>query len=124
MAKVLGVGGVFFKAPDPTAVADWYARVLGFPVEGWGGVAFPHPTVGQVVWSPFAADSGHFDPSPAPWMINLLVDDLDGVLALALAAGVEPLGRQSDDEQGRFAWLMDPIGVKVELWQPAEPKPE
>jgi len=118
MAKVLGVGGVFFKAEDPAAVAAWYARVLGLAVEDWGGVAFAHPDRGVVVWSPFKADTTYFEPSTRGFMINLMVDDLDGVLAKARAEGVEPLGRSDDDPSGRFAWVMDPAGVKVELWEP------
>ena len=118
MAKVLGVGGVFFKAEDPAAVSAWYRRVLGFDVQGWGGVKFAHPDRGGVVWSPFKADSDYFDPSPRDFMINLIVDDLDGVLARAGAEGVEPLGRSDDDPSGRFAWVMDPAGTKVELWEP------
>ena len=86
MAKVLGVGGVFFKAADAPAVRDWYARVLGFEVADWGGVAFDHPDRGVVVWSPFDAGSNHFAPSTQPFMVNFIVDDLDGVLARAARA--------------------------------------
>ena len=120
MAKVLGIGGVFFKTQDPQALRDWYARVLGFEVNDWGGVAFEPPPGGSQAWSIFAADTDHFAPSEQPFMINLTVDDLDGVLARAAEAGVEPLGRQNDDTFGHFAWLMDPAGVKVELWQAVE----
>lgn len=119
MARVLGLGGVFFKAADPVAVRDWYARVLGFAIHDWGGAVFDHPTVGAASWSPFAADTQYFAPSAAPFMINFIVDDLDGVLAQAAVQGVEPIGRQ-DEEMGRFAWLIDPAGVKIELWQPLE----
>ena len=118
MAKVLGIGGVFFKTADGDAVRDWYRRVLDFPIADWGGAIFEHPSRGVVVWSPFAADSDYFDPSNLPFMVNLIVDDLDGVLARATAEGVEPLGRSDDDAQGRFAWLLDPAGLKVELWEP------
>ena len=119
MAKVLGVGGVFFKAADPGAVRDWYARVLGFEVHDWGGATFPYPDRGYTVWSPFEADTSYFDPSPHAFMINLVVDDLDGVLERARAAGEEPLGTDDSDPNGRFGWLLDPAGVKVELWEPA-----
>lgn len=122
MAKVLGLGGVFFKAADPAAVGAWYARVLGFEVSDWGGAMFEHPKVGGTNWSPFSADTRYFEPSDAPFMINFIVDDLDGVLARAAAEGVEPTGRQ-DEEMGRFAWLIDPAGVKIELWQPLKPSP-
>lgn len=120
MAKVLGLGGIFFKAEDPAAVRDWYRRVLGFEVQDWGGAIFQRPDWGQSVWSPFKADTDYFAPSDQPFMVNLMVDDLDGMLAHAAAEGVEPLGRMDDDSQGRFAWLLDPAGVKIELWQPVE----
>ena len=122
MAKVLGIGGVFFKAQDPKAVRDWYARVLGFDVTEWGGVIWPHPAIGHGVWSVAEATGEDYAPSTAPFMVNYIVDDLDGVLAKALAAGAEPVGDPVDGEYGRFGWLMDPAGVKVELWEPpAEP---
>lgn len=120
MAKVLGVGGVFYKAEDPKAVRDWYARVLGFEIHDWGGAIFAHPRSASTTWSPFAADTQYFAPSTAPFMINFIVDDMDGVLAKAAAEGVEPVGRQDEDGMGRFAWLMDPAGVKIELWEPVK----
>ena len=120
MGKVLGIGGVFFKVENDE-VRDWYAKVLGFEVADWGGVVFPHPAKGYQVWSSFKADSNYFDPSPHPMMINLIVDDLDEVLAKAKAEGADALGRDDSDPAGRFAWLLDPMGVKVELWQPADP---
>lgn len=123
MAKVLGLGGVFFKVEDAKAVRDWYARVLGFEVQDWGGAVFEASNGNQVTWSPFAADTDYFTPSAAPFMINFIVDDIDGVLARAAAEGVEALGRQ-DEGYGRFAWLMDPAGVKIELWEPAKGDPE
>jgi catechol 2,3-dioxygenase-like lactoylglutathione lyase family enzyme len=122
MAKVLGIGGIFFKTADPDALKAWYARVLGFPVSKWGGAKFAHPTQGVTVWTPFKADTDHFAPSPHPFMVNLIVDDIDGVLAHAKTEGVEPLDRQDDENFGRFAWLLDPAGIKVELWQPVEAK--
>lgn len=119
MAKVLGLGGIFFKAADGAALGDWYRRVLGFEIQdGWGGTMWPHPQQGFTLWSPFKADTSYFEPSTQPFMINLIVDDLDGVLAKAEAAGVTPLGREDGDPNGRFAWLLDPAGIKVELWQP------
>jgi predicted enzyme related to lactoylglutathione lyase len=116
MAKVLGIGGVFVKAQDPKALGDWYKRVLDFPITDWGGAMFPHPAKGMTLWSVFKADSDHFAPSTQGFMINLVVDDLDGVLERAKAEGVEPIARQ-EDTYGRFAWIVDPAGVKIELWQ-------
>ena len=123
MAKVLGIGGVFFKAQDPKAVRDWYARVLGFDIQDWGGVIWPHPATGHGNWSVFEASSDYYAPSTAPFMVNYIVDDLDGVLAKARAAGAEPVGDPIDGEYGRFGWLMDPAGVKLELWEPPAAPP-
>jgi catechol 2,3-dioxygenase-like lactoylglutathione lyase family enzyme len=117
MARVLGIGGVFFKSPSPKATCEWYKRVLGLEVTDWGGVSFPPLTLGETVWSPFKADTTHFAPSTSNMMINFVVDDLDGILAHAAAEGVEPL-EVKDDPFGRFGWLLDPDGMKIELWQP------
>jgi catechol 2,3-dioxygenase-like lactoylglutathione lyase family enzyme len=118
MARVLGIGGVFFKAEDPRAVRDWYARVLGLELAEWGGAMFPHPASGNTNWSVFPAESDYFDPSPAPFMVNYIVDDLDGVLARARTDGAEPAGEPINNAYGKFGWLMDPAGVKIELWEP------
>ncbi len=120
MGMVLGIGGVFFKATDTVAVNAWYRRVLGFEVADWGGVVFQQQTTGYQVWSPFKADTEYFDPSPHALMINLIVDDLDAVLAKASAEGVEPLKRDDSDPSGRFAWVLDPVGIKLELWEPLQ----
>ena len=111
MAKVLGIGGIFFKAADVAALKEWYGRVLGFPITDWGGAMFDHPSVGNTNWNPFKADTDYFAPSTAPFMVNLIVDDLDGMLAKAAAEGVEPTGRQDDPDYGKFAWVIDPAGV-------------
>jgi catechol 2,3-dioxygenase-like lactoylglutathione lyase family enzyme len=118
MAQVLSIGGVFFKAQDGAALRDWYARVLGFQFDKWGGIVFKPPAGAKQVWSAFKADSDYFAPSTLPFMVNLMVDDLDGVLAKAAAEGVEPTGRQDDETYGKFAWIVDPNGLKVELWEP------
>jgi catechol 2,3-dioxygenase-like lactoylglutathione lyase family enzyme len=124
MAKVLGVGGVFFKAADPQAVRDWYTRVLGFEISEWGGAMWPHPTIGNSNWSVHEASTDYYDPSTQPFMVNYIVDDLEGVLATARAEGVEPVGQDLSEPYGKFAWLMDPAGVKVELWEPPPAAPE
>jgi predicted enzyme related to lactoylglutathione lyase len=117
MAKVLGIGGVFVKAEDPAKLAQWYKDVLGVDTQSWGGAIFAPPDKGQQVWTAFPSDSDHFAPSTQSFMINLVVDDLDGVLAKAAEAGVTPLKIDDQDEYGRFAWIMDPAGVKLELWE-------
>ncbi len=121
MARILGIGGIFYKSPSPKATQEWYARVLGFEIAAWGGAKFPPLTMGKTVWSTFPAETDYFDPSHGAgqsMMINFVVDDLDGVLARAASHGVEPLKVSNDDPQGRFAWLVDADGMKIELWQP------
>jgi predicted enzyme related to lactoylglutathione lyase len=126
MAQVIGIGGVFFKARDPAAWADWHQRVLGIDIQNWGanfGAMFPadalaaKPGAGGVL-SAFRADTDHFAPSTAGFMLNLCVDDLVGVLAKAKEAGVEPIAPMVDDDFGKFAHLIDCEGIKVELWEP------
>jgi predicted enzyme related to lactoylglutathione lyase len=122
-AKVLGIGGLFFKSADPAAMRAWYGRVLGMPFEEWGMVFTPdaaaaHPGA-STVFSPFAADTDYFSPSDKEFMFNLMVDDLDGILARCAEQGVTPLAPPAPDEgMGRFAHIMDPEGRKVELWEP------
>jgi predicted enzyme related to lactoylglutathione lyase len=122
MARVVGLGGVFIKIADADSWRAWYSRVLGVSFDEWGGVTFPHPEIGFAVISPFPSDSDYFAPSTAPFMINLIVDDLDGVLAHVRAAGAQWTGPE-DNDYGRFAWLIDPVGLKVELWQPPAAAP-
>lgn len=122
MAKILGLGGVFFKSPDPDALCKWYADVLGFPIEGWPGAVFQLADTGGrqgfTVWSAFKADTTYFEPSTQSFMMNFRVDDLDGFLAQIEVKGVAVLRRDDADDNGRFAWIMDPDGNKLELWEP------
>ena len=124
MAKITGLGGVFYRVADPDKTRAWYQETLGIGGE-WGAM-FPwkrDPT-GEAfsLLSPFKADSDYFDPSDKPFMINLRVDDLDALVDDLTAKGIEILGRQ-DEDYGRFAWIIDPDGVKVELWQQLGPAP-
>lgn len=121
MAKVLGVGGIFFKSADPAALRAWYGRVLGLEVGDWGMFFTPDmvkdmPGSGTV-FSPFKADTDYFAPSTKEFMFNLIVDDMDAMLARAKAEGVEPVTQQ-EESYGRFAHIMDPEGRKIELWEP------
>jgi predicted enzyme related to lactoylglutathione lyase len=120
MAKVTGLGGIFFKSRDPAALSAWYAQHLGLDVEEWGGARFNEDAQrpGYTLWSPFAADTGYFGPGTQPYMINFRVDDLDALLAQLRAAGVEVDERIEQSEFGRFGWVVDPEGTRVELWQP------
>ena len=121
MAKILGLGGLFFKSADPAALVEWYGRVLGISFEDWGGVVFPpaadHPGA-LTVFSPFKSDSDYFAPSDKDFMFNLMVDDLDGMLARCAEHKVEPIGPLVDEFNGRFAHIIDPEGTKIELWEP------
>lgn len=123
MAKVTGLGGVFYKVADPGATKAWYEANLGIGGE-WGAM-FPHAkdtADGFSLLCPFKAETDYFGPSELPFMINLRVDDLDAMLADLAGKGIEPLGRQ-DEDYGRFAWILDPDGVKIELWQQLGPAP-
>jgi len=122
MAKVLGVGGVFFKAADQDALKKWYLEVLGIAMDQWGAIFTPdamaaHPG-SATVFSFFKPDTDYFAPSTKEFMINFAVDDLDGILAQAKKHGVEPVKVFPDEANGRFAHIVDPTGVKIELWQP------
>lgn len=122
MAKILGVGGIFFKSKDPAALLKWYADVLGMPLEDWGGVVLRpegmanHPGA-ATVFAPFKQDTTYFQPSTKDFMINLVVDDLEGVLASCAKHSVEAKV-MPDEPNGRFAHISDPEGTRIELWQP------
>ncbi len=119
MARITGVGGIFFKSPDPQALSAWYHDVLGFELQDWGGALLRTRSPGHppfVAWTPFAADTRYFEPSTRDFMINFAVDDLDGMLAQIEAKGVAVLGR-NEESYGKFAWILDPDGNKIELWQ-------
>jgi catechol 2,3-dioxygenase-like lactoylglutathione lyase family enzyme len=123
---ITGVGGVFFKAKDPKALAAWYRDVLGMPMEAWGGAVLrydapKHPPA--LAWNPFPASTNYFAPSTGAFMINYAVDDMDALLARLRAKGVEILKQDDGDANGRFAWILDPEGNKVELWQPKNAAP-
>ncbi len=118
---VTGVGGVFIKSKNPKALSAWYHDVLGLDIKPWGGATLSydapgHPSV--VVWSPFPETSDYMAPSTRELMINFAVDDIDAIIARLTAKGVPILRRDDKDPNGRFAWILDPDGTKIELWQP------
>jgi predicted enzyme related to lactoylglutathione lyase len=118
---ITGVGGIFFKAKDPKALAAWYRDVLGMPVEVWGGAALrydapKHPPA--LAWNAFPAATKYFAPSTSGLMVDYAVDDMDALLARLRSNGVKVLKRDDSDANGRFAWILDPEGNKVELWEP------
>lgn len=124
MARVTGIGGVFIKARNPDVMIAWYREHLGLDIQPWGGTTFPWHTPeapnpdGVTAWSIFPEDSDYFAPSEAPFMINYRVADLRAVLADLQAEGCEVVGEPQDSEFGRFGWVMDPEGNKIELWEP------
>jgi predicted enzyme related to lactoylglutathione lyase len=124
MAKITGLGGIFYKVADPDATKAWYRENLGIGGE-WGAM-FPFKnddSEGFTLLSPFKVETDYFAPSDKPFMINLRVDDLEGMIGQLEAKGIAIVGRQ-DEDYGRFAWIMDCDGNKVELWQQLGPAPE
>lgn len=130
MANVIGIGGIFFLCEDVDATRAWYNRVLGIDISDYGGHSFRQKTAAdhfpkgaRTVWSPFKADSSYFKPSDAKWMINFMVDNLDQMLEKIAAEGVSLEEEPITESYGKFAWIMDPDGIKVELWEPNEAAP-
>jgi predicted enzyme related to lactoylglutathione lyase len=124
MKRVTGIGGIFFKAKDAPALQAWYKHHLGIDVQSWGGAAFDwtdgegRPVGGTTAWSINAAQGDTFAPSSATFMVNYRVDDLLGLIEALREEGCDVLGKVDDSEYGKFGWVMDPEGNKVELWQP------
>ena len=124
MKRVTGIGGIFFHAKDPVALRAWYQKHLGIDVEEWGGTAFTwsddagNPAGGMTVWSIGAADGKHFAPSASSFMVNYRVADLTALLKALREEGCQVLEKTDDSEFGKFGWVMDPEGNKVELWEP------
>jgi predicted enzyme related to lactoylglutathione lyase len=123
MARVTGIGGVFFRSHDPKKLAAWYAEHLGIKINDYGGASFEWTdevpaTTGVTAWSIFPADTKYFGPGTQASMINYRVDDLDGLLKQLAAANVTIDPKREDYAYGRFAWITDPDGNRLELWQP------
>ena len=124
MARITGIGGVFFKSKgDPAALAAWYQRHLGLKLEDFGGAILRWPDDkaedrGLTVWHVASKDTRWFSPSESPFMINYRVDDLGGMLEQLRAAGVKIVQGPESHENGDFAWIMDPDENKIELWEP------
>jgi predicted enzyme related to lactoylglutathione lyase len=124
MKRVVGIGGIFFKAQDPGALREWYRRHLGMDIQDWGGMTFPWHTPekpnpdGTTAWTIFPASTSYFAPSSAPFMVNYRVEDLGAVLAALREEGCAVDEKMEDTEFGKFGWLMDPEGNRIELWEP------
>jgi|SRR5690606_24362681 len=126
MKRVIGIGGIFFKSKDPAALRAWYQKHLGIDSETWGAV-FKWNS-GEVkeqnkefytAWSPFSEDTNYYAPSQKPFMVNYIVADLVELVKVLKTEGIELTGEMQEEEFGKFAWIMDPEGNKIELWEPA-----
>ena len=127
MERVTGIGGVFFKAQDPRKLQDWYQEHLGIKPGSDGSVVFEwrekdNPErVGYTVWAPFKQDTKYFDPSTSSFMVNFRVAHLHALLEQLRKEGVTVADETEESEYGRFGWIMDPDGNRIELWEPPEP---
>jgi len=123
MAKVLGIGGIFFKSPDPLRLRQWYTQWLGFTYAEQDPSAMFSPQTmppnGLTVWAPFDANTTYFEPSTQPFMLNLVVDHLEEALSQVKEGGAQVVGEIQKFEYGSFGWFIDLDGNKVELWEPA-----
>jgi predicted enzyme related to lactoylglutathione lyase len=124
MRRVTGIGGIFFKARNAEVLREWYRRHLGIAVQEWGGATFRwHDPLapesnGATVWSIFKDSSDYFAPSTSPFMINYRVADLAAILDTLRAEGCAVDERMESSEFGKFGWVMDPEGNRIELWEP------
>jgi predicted enzyme related to lactoylglutathione lyase len=125
MKRVTGIGGISFSARDPKALSAWYKTHLGIDIQDWGGTSFDwtdadgNPTKGTTAWSVHPASGKRMAPSKSTFMVNYRVEDLDALLQALRDEGCDVLDEKTDDsEYGKFGWVMDPEGNKIELWQP------
>ncbi len=124
MARVTGIGGIFLRAQDPKALREWYAKHLGIevhPVHGTASMLWSDelpPGTGLTAWALFPADTKHFGDAGKTAMVNYRVDDLDGLLAQLHEKGVALDSTREEYSYGRFAWIVDPEGNRIELWEP------
>lgn len=120
MQRVIGLGGPFIKAADPKALAAWYEKHLGIQFNGGTYAVFPaqEKPAGYTLLTFFKKDSDYFAPSTKEVMVNLVVHDLFALLDALKAEGVTVVGEPMDEEYGKFGWIIDPEGNKIELWEP------
>lgn len=122
MKRVTGLGGVFFKTSDPKKIKEWYGKHLGLPIDEYGATfnwkEQDGQTPGMTVWSPFASDTRYFSPSEKPFMLNYRVENLVELMQVLKSEGVEIVGEVQEEPYGKFGWVLDPDGNKIELWEP------
>ncbi len=128
MKRVTGIGGIFFKCEDTAKQKSWYQKHLGMEMNDWGGAIFWWRDTNQpekkcsTSWSTFKNDTNYFDPSKKPFMFNYRVENLEALLKVLKEEGVEQVGEIEEYEYGKFGWIMDPEGNKIELWEPVDEK--
>ncbi len=122
MRRVTGLGGIFFKSKDVPALKEWYQKHLEVTdIFQWKDLADPDAkTPAMTVWSPFKHDTDYFDPSDKPWMINYRVENLVQLIEVLRSEGVTIAGEIQEFSYGKFAWILDPEGTKIELWEPKD----
>jgi catechol 2,3-dioxygenase-like lactoylglutathione lyase family enzyme len=124
MTGVTGIGGIFFKSDDPAMTLEWYRTHLGVEYNDWGGFPFQWrerdrpDEIGYTVWGAFPDTTAYFAPSESLFMINFRVADIEALVAALLEGGVEVVGEIEQHPNGKFAWILDPEGRKIELWEP------
>lgn len=119
--RVTGIGGFFFKSEDPNAAKDWYNKHLGLKTDRWGCTFWWKDKEGKVCstqWSPFKADTDYFEPSQKQFMMNFRVENLEELFKALREEGVQIVGEMQIVEEGKFGWILDPEGNKIELWEP------
>ena len=127
MKRVTGIGGIFFKCKDPESVKKWYNDHLGIKSDQYGGAFIwrehnDPDHKGYTAWGPFSDTTKYFSPSNKDYMFNYRVDNLEKLLEVLKEEGVEIVGEMEEYEYGKFGWIMDPEGNKIELWEPVDSK--
>jgi predicted enzyme related to lactoylglutathione lyase len=123
MKRVTGLGGVFFKTEDPKTTKDWYKNHLGLKTDDYGCTFWGKDEEGKkcsTQWSPFKQDSNYFEPSKKEFMINFRVEKLVELLTILKKEGVTIVGKMEEYDYGKFAWILDNEGNKIELWEPID----
>jgi predicted enzyme related to lactoylglutathione lyase len=123
--RVTGIGGIFFKCNEPEKVRSWYARHLGIPSNEYGGMftwrdEHDKEKICTTAWNPFSKDTKYFNPSEKPFMFNYRVENLAELIKALKEEGVEQVGEMETYEYGKFAWILDCEGNKIELWEPID----
>ncbi len=121
--RVTGLGGFFFKTKDPEKVKNWYRDRLGLNTDQWGCTFWWKDEAGNkcsTQWSPFKEDTQYFDPSEKQFMMNFRVENLSELLKALKEEGVTIVGEVQEYEYGKFGWILDPEGNKIELWEPVD----